>query len=193
MGVDHWAIMVGIGLVAAVGAGVGFVRYRERETEQLRRGASLATELRALAVNDPVRLAAVDEYELALYQRLFFVSTVSPRLRSSVWGLLGALLAAAGALVTRGDGLLLSTVHWLAVALLVIFGLSTLFFVGLAAFHAATTPRVSFVESYAAAQADSPDSPAEGTESADTAPTDSEGDADATDREVADPATLAKE
>ncbi|MGC4933487.1 histidine kinase [Gordonia sp. DT30] len=145
----NWGLMVGIGLLAAVAAGVAFVRYRERETERLHRGTSLANELRTLAGDDPVRLAAVDEYETSIYQRLFFVSTVSPRVRSAVWSLLGAVLAAAGALATRGDGTLPAIVHWLAVFCAVVFGLSVLFFVGYAAVHAATTPRVSFAESYA--------------------------------------------
>ncbi|RPA57476.1 histidine kinase [Gordonia oryzae] len=140
--------MAGIGLLAVVVAGIAFVRYRDRETEQLRRGASLAAELRALADGDAVRLAAVEEYETSLYQRLFYVSTVSPRVRSAVWSLLAAVLSAGGALVTRGDGLTLAIVHWTTLFLAVVFALAALFFAGLAAFHAATTPRVSFAESY---------------------------------------------
>ncbi|MEP9391954.1 histidine kinase [Gordonia sp. VNK1] len=147
---EYWGVMVGIFLVAAVVAAVAFVRSREREPEQLRREASLARELRELGADDPVRLAAVDEYETALYQRLFFVSTVSPRVRSAVWALLGAVLAAAGGLATRGDGLYLTVLHAASLVLAGVFGLAALFFAGLAAFHAATTPRVSFTESYAA-------------------------------------------
>lgn len=146
--------MVGIGLLATVGAAVAFVRYRDRETEQLRRGATLARELREQAAGDPVRLAAVDEYEIAVYQRLFYVSTVSPRVRSAVWSLLGAVLAVVGGLATRGDGVYLTVVHGVSLFLAAVFGLSTLYFAGAAAFHAATTPRVSFADSYAAGAAE---------------------------------------
>lgn len=161
--------MVGIGVLAAVGAGVAYVRYRERETEQLRRGAGLAAELRELARGDVVRLAAVDEYEVALYERLFAVSTVSPRIRSAVWALLAAVLAAVGGLATRGDGLYLTVLHGASVVLAAVFGLAALFFAGFAAFHAATTPRVSFSESYASSpDASSPDSDSD-SNSADSA------------------------
>ncbi|MFT4126065.1 MAG: histidine kinase [Gordonia sp. (in: high G+C Gram-positive bacteria)] len=148
--------MVGLGLIAAVAAGAVFVRYRERETHQLRAGAELARELRALAGDDAVRLAAVDEYETTLYQRLFSVSVVAPRVRSAVWSLLGAVLAAGGVLATRGDGILLESLRYAALVLALVFGLSALYFAGLAAVHSLTTPRVSFAESYAAAGADVP-------------------------------------
>ncbi|WP_420841428.1 histidine kinase [Gordonia polyisoprenivorans] len=166
---EYWGVMAGIGLLAVVVAGVAFVRYRDRETEQLRRGASLAGELRALAAGDAVRLAAVEEYETSLYQRLFYVSTVSPRVRSAVWCLLAAVLSAAGALATRGDGLALTIVHWAALFLAVVFALATLFFAGLAAFHAATTPRVSFAESYANDGAAGSDTAGSGTAGSGTA------------------------
>ena len=188
--------MAGIGLLAVVVAGVAFVRYRDRETEQLRRGASLAGELRALAAGDAVRLAAVEEYETSLYQRLFYVSTVSPRVRSAVWCLLAAVLSAAGALATRGDGLALTIVHWAALFLAVVFVLATLFFAGLAAFHAATTPRVSFAESYAsdsAAGSDAADSGAAGPDTVvSDADTPADADAPATEKATAEKATAEK-
>lgn len=149
MGVDYWGVIAGIGLLAVVVAAIAYIRYRERETRTLRAGASLATEMRELARGDAVRLAAVDEYELALYQRLFYVATVSPRIRAAVWALVGAVLAGGGGVATRGSGVYVTVLHGASIFLALVFALATLFYAGLAIFHAATTPRVSFAESYA--------------------------------------------
>lgn len=142
---------MGLGLLAAAIGVIAFVRYRERETASLQRDVTVARELRELAAGDDVRIAAVDEFELAIYQRLFYASVVGPRVRSAAWSLLGATLALTAALVTADVGGILGTVvHIVAVVVGAVFGVSTLFFTGLAVFHSATTPRVSFAESYGA-------------------------------------------
>ena len=186
--VDYWGVLVGIGLLATVLAAAAFVRHRDRETERLASGASLAGQLRELAQGDVVRLAAVDEYEVALYQRLFSVSTVSPRIRSAVWALVGAVLAAAGGLATRGDGLYLSVLHGASIVLAAIFGIAALSFAGLAVFHAATTPRVSFAESYAAAPARTEAATPRTTELDDAADSVDVGDADSAEASASDSA-----
>lgn len=140
--------MVGLGLVAATVATIAYVRTREREADRLAGAAGLARDLRELADGDPVRLAAVEEYEVSLYQRLFYSSTVTPRLRGAAWALLAAVLAAAGAVASRGDGLVISAVHIGAIVLAVLFGVAAIVYVVLAVIHVATTPRVSFSESY---------------------------------------------
>ncbi|MFT4042545.1 MAG: histidine kinase, partial [Gordonia sp. (in: high G+C Gram-positive bacteria)] len=145
---DNWGVVAGLGLIAATAAVVAFTRSRERETERLRRGADLARDLRERADGDVVRLAAVDEYEITLYQRLFYVSTISPRIGSAVWALLGAVLAAASALATRGDGVLTTIVASASIVVAVLFTSAALGFLGLALIHLATTPRVSFAQSY---------------------------------------------
>ncbi|UEA60564.1 hypothetical protein LK459_06885 [Gordonia otitidis] len=141
-------VMVGLGLVAATVATIAYVRTREREADRLAGAAGLARDLRELADGDPVRLAAVEEYEVSLYQRLFYSSTVTPRLRGAAWALLAAVLAAAGAVASRGDGLVISAVHIGAIVLAVLFGVAAIVYVVLAVIHVATTPRVSFSESY---------------------------------------------
>lgn len=142
---------MGLGLLAAAIGVIAFVRYRERETASLQRDVTVARELRELAAGDYVRIAAVDEFELAIYQRLFYASVVGPRVRSAAWSLLGTTLALTAALVTADVGGILGTVvHIVAVVVGAVFGVSTLFFTGLAVFHSATTPRVSFAESYGA-------------------------------------------
>lgn len=144
-------MLVGLGLIAAAVGVIAFVRYRERETTALRHDADLARELRDLAHGDDVRLAAVDEFELAIYQRLFYASTVGPRVRSAAWCLLGTALTLTGALVTAGDhGVLNATVHILTCIVAVVFGLGVLTFALFALYHVTSTPRVSFSESYAA-------------------------------------------
>ena len=130
--------MVGLGLVAATVATIAYVRTREREADRLARAAGLARELRELADGDPVRLAAVEEYEVTLYQRLFYSSIVTPRLRGAAWALLAAVLSAVGAVASRGDGVVLA----------VLFGIAAIVYGVLALVHVATTPRVSFSESY---------------------------------------------
>ena len=141
---------MGLGLLAAAIGVIAFVRYRERETTSLQRDVTLARELRDLAGGDDVRLAAVDEFELAIYQRLFYASVVAPRIRSAAWALLGAALALSAALATgSADGILGTVIHVVTIVLGVVFGVATLFFAGLAVFHSASTPRVSFAESYA--------------------------------------------
>ena len=140
--------MVGLGLVAATVATIAYVRTREREADRLARAAGLARELRELADGDPVRLAAVEEYEVTLYQRLFYSSIVTPRLRGAAWALLAAVLSAVGAVAARGDGVVLGAVHIGAVVLAVLFGIAAVVYGVLALVHVATTPRVSFCESY---------------------------------------------
>ena len=140
--------MVGLGLVAATVATIAYVRTREREADRLARAAGLARELRELADGDPVRLAAVEEYEVTLYQRLFYSSIVTPRLRGAAWALLAAVLSAVGAVASRGDGVVLGAVHIGAVVLAVLFGIAAIVYGVLALVHVATTPRVSFSESY---------------------------------------------
>ncbi|MGV9711391.1 hypothetical protein ACWDTI_12085 [Gordonia sp. NPDC003424] len=148
---DTWGAVVGLGLIAVTVGVIAFVRYRERETRKLQGDVALALELRSLAGDDAVRLAAVDEFELAIYQRLFFASVVAPRIRSAAWSLLGTVFAVVAVLVTAsGGGLTFDVVHIAALALAVIFGLATLVFTVLALYNSATTPRVSFAESYAA-------------------------------------------
>ncbi|NDK89590.1 hypothetical protein GYA93_08370 [Gordonia desulfuricans] len=146
---DSGYALASVGFVVVVGV-VAYAYLVGRDTHRLRQGAVLARDLREIARDDAVRLAAVDEFETTLYQRLFFASTVSPRLRSAAWALMATVIGAIGALVTRGDGVVLTVVHGVALVLAVLFGLAALFFVVMAAFHAATTPRVSFAESYAA-------------------------------------------
>ncbi|MFZ2242022.1 MAG: hypothetical protein WAV90_21095, partial [Gordonia amarae] len=79
-----WA---GLGLIAAAVAVVAYVHYRDKETARLGTGAELARELRSLAGGDPVRIAAVEEYETTIYQRLFYASVIGPRVRAAAWAL----------------------------------------------------------------------------------------------------------
>ena len=141
---------VGLGLLSAAIAVIAFVRYRERENVALTRNTALARELRALADGDEVRLAAVDEFEQTIYQRLFYASVVAPWVRSSAWALLGTCLAGAAALTIGPlDGVVATCLYIVAIGLVIVFGLATLACAGTALFHTATTPRVSFSESYA--------------------------------------------
>ncbi|MFT3660374.1 MAG: hypothetical protein QM809_02945 [Gordonia sp. (in: high G+C Gram-positive bacteria)] len=147
---NDWGILAGLGLLSSAATTVAYVRYRRHESSSLLKDVELARGLRELAAGDPVRLASVDEFEVGVYRRLFYVSAVGPRLRSAAWALLAALLAAVGTLLfERADGTT-ADVFWI-VALLaaVCFGLAALVFLALAAFTAATTPRVSFAESSA--------------------------------------------
>lgn len=147
---NNWAIVAGLGLLAAAFATVAYVRYRQRESSSLLRDVELARGLRELAGGDAVRLACVDEFEVGLYQRLFYLSSVGPRLRSAAWALLGAVLAAAAALLFRGLGGTAADVFWIVSLIVTLaFGLAVICFAALAAFAALTTPRVSFADSYA--------------------------------------------
>ncbi|WP_238422847.1 hypothetical protein [Gordonia sp. 'Campus'] len=149
--VDYWGVMIGLGLVAAAFGVVAFVRYREREAVTLQRHTQLARELRDLAGTDEVRLAAVDEFSLTIYQRLFYTSVVAPWIRSAAWALLGATLTGAGALAVEPlDGVFATVSHIAAIAGCAIFAVATLVCAGVALYHSATTPRVSFSDSYAA-------------------------------------------
>ncbi|MFT3716273.1 MAG: hypothetical protein QM774_10090 [Gordonia sp. (in: high G+C Gram-positive bacteria)] len=146
---DNWGILAGGGLLAAVVAAVAYATLRQRETVALNRGTELARNLRDLAGDDPVRLAAVDEYEVSLYERLFYASTVGPRLRSAVWALLAAVLAAVPALLLDGRSGALALILWIVALLLLIgFAVAAAVYLALAVVAAATTPRVSFAESY---------------------------------------------
>lgn len=148
---NNWAILAGLGLLAAALATVAYVKYRQRESAALLREVELARGLRGLADGDPVRLACVDEFEVGLYRRLFYVSAVGPRLRSAAWALLATLLAASAALVFDGLDGTAPDVFWIvALILAFFFGIAVIVYWVLAAFAAATTPRVSFADSYAA-------------------------------------------
>lgn len=146
---DNWGLVAGAALLAAVIAAAAYTVTRQRETAALSRGADLARELRALAAGDPVRIAAVDEYETSLYERLFYVAAVGPRLRSAVWALLAAVLAAVPAVLLDGKDGAVSLILWIGSLLLLIgFAVAAAVYFALAAVAAATTPRVSFPESY---------------------------------------------
>ena len=73
---------------------------------------------------------------------------MTPRLRGAAWALLAAVLSAVGAVASRGDGVVLGAVHIGAVVLAVLFGIAAIVYGVLALIHVATTPRVSFSESY---------------------------------------------
>lgn len=148
---DKWGAIVGLGMIAVAISVIAFVRYRERETRRLQGDVELARELRTLAGDDAVRAAAVDEFELAIYQRLFYASVVAPRIRSAAWSLLATVFASIAVLATAsGGGVTFGALHIAALVLAVVFGISTVVFAGLAVYHTATTPRVSFKESYLA-------------------------------------------
>ncbi|GEE01489.1 hypothetical protein nbrc107696_19350 [Gordonia spumicola] len=111
------------------------------------RDAELARTLRDLASGDPVRLAAVDEFETGVYKRLFYSTEVGPKIRSAAWALLGAILAGFGALVLDSrDGVVAMIMWGVLLAVTIVFALGALTYVGLAVFAAATTPRVTFVD-----------------------------------------------
>lgn len=137
--------------IVAVVAVVFYVRYRSRESLRLHRDAKLAAAMKDAARNDPVRLAAVSEYETRNYERLFYVANVGPRARSAAWSLLG-LAVTIGVLLTvgspSGGSVANSVIFWLVVALSVVFGVALLVFTALAIQAAVSLPRISFAENY---------------------------------------------
>ncbi len=143
------AVGVGIFLFAVV-VGVGlYVRYRQTESVRLDRDVDLAAKLRSVAADDAVRAAAVDEFETAIYERLFYVSTVGPRARGAAWALLGTVLAAFGALwVSGGDAIAQTAVHYGFIAVAIGFALAFLVFLALTIYAATSMPRISFTDSY---------------------------------------------
>ncbi|WP_240193977.1 MULTISPECIES: hypothetical protein [unclassified Gordonia (in: high G+C Gram-positive bacteria)] len=144
---NTWACATGIGLLATTFATIAFVVYRQRESAVLKRDAELALTLRDLAAGDPVRLAAVDEFETAVYKRLFYTAEVGPKVRSAAWGLLGAVLSGAGALALDSlDGVVPMIMWGVLLAVTVVFVFGALAFAALALYAAATTPRVTFVD-----------------------------------------------
>ncbi len=137
-------------LVAATVATIAYVRYRQSESSQLARDAELAAALRSAAGDDAVRRAAVEEFEVRMYQRLFYSSVIGPHCRSAAWSLLTAFLATAGVLVLRGSDDATVVVIWVVmIVAAVAFAVAALSHLGLAVYAALVTPRVSFAESYA--------------------------------------------
>lgn len=152
---SNWAIVAAAAVLAVTIAIIAYVRYRQNETAVLKRDAELAVALRDIAGKDAVRLAAVDEFETAVYRRLFYTRAIAPRARSAAWALLGTVLAAVPVVVLDGNSSTVSVVLWAAsIVLAVGFGLATVVYVVLAGYAALTTPRVSFDESYEAETAD---------------------------------------
>lgn len=152
---NNWAIVAAVAVLAVTIATIGYVRYRQNETSTLRRDADLAVVLRELAGTDAVRLAAVDEFETAVYERLFYTRAIGPRARAAAWALLAAVLSTAGVLLLDGNGSTASVVAWAAaIAAAIAFGMAAVVYVVLAVYAALTTPRVSFDESYEPAEAD---------------------------------------
>lgn len=148
---NNWAIVAAAGLVAVTVAIIGYVRYRQHETSVLKRDADLAASLRELAGDDAVRLAAVDEFETAVYERLFYSRVIGPRVRSAAWALLGAVLASSAVVLLDGHDALVSVVAWAAAIVLAVgFGVATVVYAVMAVYAALTTPRVSFADSYGA-------------------------------------------
>lgn len=149
MTVNTPAIIAALGLLSAVLTTLAYVRYRQRESSSLLRNVELARGLRELADGDPVRLASVDEFEVGLYQRLFYLSSVGPRARSAAWALIAALLAATAALLFDSLDGAAADVFWIVSLILTFcFGIAVIVYTALALYAAATTPRVSFEDSY---------------------------------------------
>ncbi len=152
---NNWAVLAGFALIAAAIATIAYVRYRQHESATMLRDVELARGLRDLASDDAVRLACVDEFEIGLYQRLFYVSAVGPRLRSAAWALLVTLLSAAAALLFDVVDGVAADIFWgVSLILAAGFGIATIVYFALGAFAAATTPRVSIAESYGSAADD---------------------------------------
>lgn len=144
-----WAA-VGVGIfVLAVVIGVGlYVWYRQTESQRLDKDVDLAVKLRTVAGDDPVRAAAVDEFETAIYERLFYVSTVGPRARGAAWALLGTVLSAFASLWVSGDGVIERSVHYGFAAVAAGFVLTFVVFLALTVYAATALPRISFADSY---------------------------------------------
>ncbi|AUH67718.1 MULTISPECIES: hypothetical protein [Gordonia] len=146
---NNWAIVAAAAVLAATIATIAFVRYRQNETAVLKRDAELAASLRELAGTDAVRLAAVEEFETAVYERLFFSRAIGPRIRSAVWALLGGVLAASAVLLLDGIDSAVGVVAWAAAIVFAIgFTLAAVVYAAVAGYSALTTPRVSFADSY---------------------------------------------
>ena len=144
-----WAA-VGVGIfVLAVVIGVGlYVRYRQTEAQRLDKDVDLAMKLRTVAGDDPVRAAAVDEFETAIYERLFYVSAVGPRARGTAWALLGTVLSSFASLWVSGEGIVERAVHYGFAAVAAGFALTFVVFLALTIYAATTMPRISFADSY---------------------------------------------
>ncbi|WP_245549770.1 hypothetical protein [Gordonia effusa] len=143
-----WTLSMGLGLIAATVAIIAFVRYRAQESTRLLADLGLSERLRTVAGADAVRLAAVDEFETGVYRRLFYAGVVGPRVRSAAWSLLGLILAVAAALAIGPlDGGSATAAYVLAGIFAVGFGVAAAVNAGLAIYHTAATPRVSFDES----------------------------------------------
>jgi hypothetical protein len=131
-------------VVLTVATAVAYVAHRRGDARRLEDQAALVERLRSLAGSDAVHRAAVDEYEVRIYQRLFAAGTVGPRLVSAVWAFAAAVLGAAGTVVAaQGDGLG-------SLVLLIVCGVVTAVFAVLATIHLAralvavtTLPRVT--------------------------------------------------
>lgn len=142
------AVGVGILLLAAVVAVGLYVRYRQSESTRLDQDVALAAKLRAVAAGDPVRSAAVDEFETAIYERLFYVSAVRPRATGAAWALLGAVLSAFSAVWVSGDAILERVVHYGFAVLAVGFAFAFVVFLALTVYAATVMPRISFADTY---------------------------------------------
>ncbi|WP_299568967.1 hypothetical protein [uncultured Williamsia sp.] len=131
-------------VVVTVVAAVAFVAHRRSDARRLEDQAALVERLRSLAGQDPVHRAAVDEFEVRIYQRLFSAGTVGPRLVAAAWAGVGTVLGASGVVVAaQGDGLG-------SLVLLVLCGVTTAVFGALTAVHlvralyaVTTLPRVT--------------------------------------------------
>ncbi|WP_328856484.1 hypothetical protein OG579_14380 [Williamsia herbipolensis] len=139
------SVVAAFGLVAAIAAVIAYAHHRRREGDHLGRDAALAASLRALADGDPVRLAAVDEFETTIYRRLFAASTTAPRLVATAWSLGGLVLSLAAALVTEpGSGALVDVAFYLALAAAVGFGVAVIVHAVRAVLAATVIPRIAF-------------------------------------------------
>ncbi|MGJ0119009.1 hypothetical protein ACQ7HM_07375 [Williamsia sp. MIQD14] len=139
------SVVAAFGLVAAIGVVIAYAHHRRREGDHLGRDAALAASLRTLADGDPVRLAAVDEFETTIYRRLFAASTTAPRLVATAWSAGGLVLALAAALVTEpGSGALVDVAYYLALAAAVGFGVALIVHAVRAALAATVVPRIAF-------------------------------------------------
>lgn len=130
-------------VVTVVAAGA-FVAHRRGDARRLEDQAAVVERLRSLAGTDPVHRAAVDEFEIRIYQRLFSAGTVGPRLVAAAWASVGAVLGAAGTVVAaQGDGLGSLVLLILCGVATAVFGILTVVHLVRTLYAVTTMPRVT--------------------------------------------------
>lgn len=125
-----------------------YIFSRLNESSRLTTKIKLAAELKATVGDDIAREVAVKEFETHIFERLFVVTHVNPRIITTMWSLSATVIAVMGLISLHGErsSLLENALYWLLIVAATVFAITFIYTLVATLYVATSTPRISFVD-----------------------------------------------